>query len=115
MGRDVRNKHGIEGCPTSCQKNVTVTVVVVAFDPTFDNRRINPALEIAVSDFEELVASQYSPHSNFVFREHRQDLARSVVIRTHDLPLVYELAATISDGNQAGSGSSIYPLVIGRL
>ena len=115
MGRDMRNKRRIEGCSTSCQKNVTVTVVVVAFDPTFDNRRINPALEIAVSDFEELVASQYSPHSNFVFREHRQDLARSVIIRTHDLPPVYELAATISDGNQAGSGSSIYPLVIGRL
>jgi hypothetical protein len=32
-------------------------VVVVAFDPTFDNRRINPATGNRCPDFEELMAS----------------------------------------------------------
>ena len=47
-------------------------------------------MEIAVSDFEELVAPQYPTHGDFVICEHREDLPRRVVISTHDgFPLLW--------------------------
>ena len=62
----------------------------MALYPPFGNGRINPALEIAVSDFEELVAPQYPTHGDFVICEHREDLPRRVVISTHDgFPLLW--------------------------
>ena len=60
----------------------------MALYPSLGNGRINPALEIAVSDFEELVAAQYPTHGDFVICEHREDLPRRVVTRTHDGPPV---------------------------
>lgn len=44
--------------------NVPVSVACMALNPSFRNCRINPALEIAVSDFEELVTPQYPAHGN---------------------------------------------------
>jgi hypothetical protein len=58
----------------------------MTLDPSLGNGRIDPALEIAVPDFEELMPPQYASNGDFVFRENRKDLLRRVVVRTHDSP-----------------------------
>jgi len=56
----------------------------VALNPPFRNGSINPALKITISDFEELMASQYPAHGGFVFREYQEDLPGGVVISDHE-------------------------------
>src|SRR5215204_996772 len=86
----------------------------MTLDPSFRNGRINPALEIAVPHFEELMPPQYSSDGDFVFREHREDLQCRKVIRSHDIPHVVNVAQTISEGRRTESSSANCPPILSR-
>jgi hypothetical protein len=62
----------------------------MTLNPPLRNGRIDPALEIAVPDLEELVPPQYCSDGDSVFREYGEDLQRRMVIRTHDAPHVFQ-------------------------
>ena len=74
------HKHRPAGFSASSGEDVAVAVPEVALYPAVLYSRINPPLEIAVPNFEELVPSQKSFDGDIVFREHHEDLPCGVTI-----------------------------------
>ena len=74
------HEHRLAGFSASSGENVAVAVSEVALYPAVLYSRINPPLEIAVPNLEELVPSQKSFDGDIVFREHHEDLPCGVII-----------------------------------
>ena len=83
--------------------------------PSPGYRSVNSALEIALSDFKELVSSENAGDSNFVPSEDRQNLPCGVVTITlcwncHRIPPLQR--GTICAWPRAEMSLSRYPVVI---
>src|SRR4051812_3247897 len=111
-----RNRHGsghehrLAGFSASSGENVAVAVPEVTLYPAVLYSRINPPLEIAVPNLEELVPSQKSFNGDIVFREHHEDLPCGVIIGLWSYHQYFLYAErTISLEPRAGSSSTFYP------
>src|SRR4051812_38711379 len=76
-----------------CQ-DIAVAVIVMALYPSLCDRAIDPALEVAVTNFKELVTPQDTGNCDVVPSEHRENLPRCVIFCAHDAPVS---GTTISD------------------